>query len=77
MWRSGSETDGRFFGHSLGHGVGLEVHELPSLNSKSQEVLKEGMVVTVEPGIYLPGKFGVRLESMVLVKKGKSRVLDR
>ena len=68
---------GRFFGHSLGHGVGLEVHELPSLNSKSQEVLKEGMVVTVEPGIYLPGKFGVRLESMVLVKKGKSRVLDR
>lgn len=66
------KTMGKFeqhFGHSLGHGIGLDVHESPSLSFKSKETLKEGMVVTVEPGIYLPGKFGVRIEDMGLVTK--------
>lgn len=56
------------FIHSTGHGVGLEVHEKPSLSVRSDEKLEEGMVVTVEPGIYIEGKFGIRVEDMVLVK---------
>lgn len=66
----------KFFKHSLGHGVGLEVHEPPSINSKNEEVLKEGMVITIEPAIYLPGKFGIREESMLLIKSNKAEVLD-
>lgn len=58
---------GEFFGHSLGHGVGMEIHEFPTASSKSETVLKENMVVTVEPGIYLPNKFGVRIEDFVVV----------
>jgi Xaa-Pro aminopeptidase len=53
-----------YFGHSLGHGIGLDVHESPGVSTRSKEVLKENMVVTMEPGIYLPGKFGVRIEDM-------------
>jgi len=56
---------GGFFGHGLGHGVGLEVHEAPSLSPSSQDILGEGMVFTLEPGIYLPGKGGVRVEDMI------------
>ena len=55
------------FGHGLGHGVGLAVHEFPRLSPQSDDLLEPGMVVTVEPGIYLPGRFGVRVEDMVLV----------
>ncbi len=58
---------GDFFGHGLGHGVGVEIHELPTLNPSSKEILKAGHIVTVEPGIYLPGEFGVRIEDMALV----------
>ncbi len=58
---------GEYFGHSTGHGVGLEIHEAPSVSPESAFVLQSGMVVTVEPGIYLPGKFGVRIEDMVAV----------
>jgi len=65
------------FGHGLGHGLGLEVHELPGLYPKSKEVLKAGQVVTVEPGIYIPGKFGIRIEDDVLVTKTGCKILTR
>lgn len=58
---------GEYFGHSTGHGVGVEIHEHPFAGPKSEETIRENAVVTVEPGIYLPGKFGVRIEDMVLV----------
>jgi Xaa-Pro aminopeptidase len=67
---------GKYFGHGLGHGVGIEVHELPYLNQTSEEILTEGMVVTIEPAIYLAGKFGIRIENMVLVKKQKGEVIS-
>jgi Xaa-Pro aminopeptidase len=59
----------KHFGHGLGHGVGREVHENPRLTPTAHEILKPGHAVTVEPGIYLPGKFGVRIEDLVLVTK--------
>jgi len=70
------EGFGEFFGHALGHGVGLEVHEGPSISKRSNELLEEAMVFTVEPGIYLPGKFGVRFEDTVIVTKKGCEVLN-
>jgi Xaa-Pro aminopeptidase len=58
---------GEHFGHGLGHGVGIEVHEAPRLSQRSSDELVAGNIVTVEPGIYLPGKFGVRIEDLVAV----------
>ena len=55
--------------HGLGHGVGLDIHEIPNINSKNESFLKENMVVTDEPGIYLPGRYGIRIEDTVLITK--------
>lgn len=60
---------GKYFGHGLGHGVGLAVHEAPRLSSRSKMKLKPGMIVTVEPGVYIPDWGGIRLENMVVVRK--------
>ncbi len=60
---------GKYFGHSLGHGIGLRVHELPRISKTSDDVLVEGNVITIEPGIYVPGLGGVRIEDDFLVKK--------
>ena len=60
---------GAYFGHGTGHGVGVDIHERPNVSPRSAETLAAGDVVTAEPGIYLPGKFGVRIEDMVLITK--------
>lgn len=66
---------GKNFGHSTGHGLGLEVHEAPTLSSRSKQVLKPGMVVTVEPGIYIPGVGGCRIEDdIVITESGNERL---
>jgi len=67
---------GELYGHGLGHGVGMEVHEAPRLGKTSEDVLSTGDVVTVEPGVYVPGKFGVRIEDLVVVEGGGSRNLS-
>ena len=58
---------GRYFTHSTGHGVGLEIHEIPRVADGQKEILQRGMVITIEPGVYSPGKWGVRIEDMVAV----------
>ena len=67
---------GAYFNHSLGHGVGIDVHELPVLKPKSDILLEDNMIFTVEPGIYLPEKFGVRLEQTVLINNGKAEIIS-
>lgn len=66
---------GKYFVHSTGHGVGLDIHEFPNINTKNDLIIEENMVFTVEPGIYLPNEFGVRIEDAVVMKNGKARIL--
>lgn len=68
---------GSNFGHALGHGVGLAVHEAPSLNTRSKRLLRPGMVVTVEPGIYIKGWGGIRLENMVAITNSGHKTLNQ
>ena len=67
---------GKCFRHSLGHGVGMEVHELPKINSRNTKILKQGMIFTLEPAIYIENKFGVRIEEMMLVTSNGAEVLS-
>jgi Xaa-Pro aminopeptidase len=64
------------FGHGVGHGVGIEIHEAPRLAQRSEDELVQGDVVTIEPGIYLPGRFGVRIEDLVHVTANGHRNLS-
>ena len=66
---------GKYFTHSTGHGVGLEIHESPRVADGQREILQPGMVITIEPGVYFPGKWGVRIEDMVVVTVGGCDVL--
>ena len=68
---------GEYFGHSLGHGVGLQVHEQPWISAKSKNIIKPGMVFTIEPRIYIPGWGGVRIEDVVVMQETEVRLLNR
>ena len=66
---------GEYYVHSTGHGVGLDIHEMPYISTKSDTIIEDGMVYTIEPGIYILGEFGIRIEDMVAMVDGKAKVL--
>ncbi|RBQ27559.1 MULTISPECIES: M24 family metallopeptidase [Arcobacteraceae] len=66
---------GDFFVHSTGHGVGLDIHEFPNINTKNDLIIEDNMVFTIEPGIYLPNEFGVRIEDTIVMKNGRAIIL--
>ena len=66
---------GEYYVHSTGHGVGLDIHEMPYISKKSDTIIEDGMVYTIEPGIYIPNEFGIRIEDMVAMVDGKAVVL--
>ena len=68
---------GKQFGHSLGHGVGLSVHEKPYIGPVSKDELKDNMVFTIEPGVYIPNWGGIRIEDTVMLKNGKIELLSK
>ena len=68
---------GAYFSHGTGHGVGLATHEPPRLSGRAEDLLEEGMVITVEPGIYIPGLWGVRIEDTVMVEKDGCEILTK
>ncbi len=68
---------GKYFTHSTGHGVGLEIHEAPRVAKAQDAMLQAGMVITIEPGIYIPGDFGIRIEDSVVVEAAGARILTR
>jgi Xaa-Pro aminopeptidase len=72
-----SKGYGKHFGHGLGHGIGLQIHEFPRVSARSTHTLRSGNVITVEPGIYLPGKFGVRIEDDIVIRDGTCDVLTK
>jgi len=67
---------GEYYIHSTGHGVGLDIHEMPYISVKSDTIIEDGMVYTIEPGIYIPNEFGIRIEDMVVMVDGKATVLS-
>ena len=68
---------GEYFGHGFGHSLGLDIHEAPSANPGGEAPMPEGAVCSAEPGIYLPGRFGVRIEDVMVLEKGGCRLLTK
>ena len=68
---------GAYFGHGLGHSVGLEIHESPNFNPLENRLLEVGMCITVEPGIYLPNEFGIRIEDLIVVEENGYKNLTK
>ena len=66
---------GKYFTHSTGHGIGLDIHEMPFISRRSETIIEDGMVFSIEPGIYIPQTFGVRVEDLVVIKQGRAVVL--
>ena len=66
---------GKYFTHSTGHGIGLDIHELPIISHRSEMIIEDGMIFSIEPGIYLDNEIGIRIEDLVLMKNGKAEIL--